>query len=76
MRGDENRSCTGELPSPKPRKAVPRREATLLVLQDGCRILMETRPPTGIWGGLLSLPELPAGTKAGEWAAQVSGCRA
>lgn len=66
---------TGELPSPKPRKAVPRREAILLVLQDGCRILMETRPPTGIWGGLLSLPELPAGTKAGEWAAQKFGCR-
>ncbi len=66
---------TGELPSPKPRKAVPRREATLLVLLDGCRILLETRPPAGIWGGLLSLPELPAETEAASWVAQRFACR-
>jgi A/G-specific adenine glycosylase len=58
---------TADLPEPKPRKAIPQREATLLVLLDGNRVLLETRPPAGIWGGLLSLPELPAGTDAGEW---------
>jgi A/G-specific adenine glycosylase len=31
----------------------------LLVLRHKGRIALETRPPTGIWGGLLSLPELP-----------------
>ncbi|MBI5899692.1 MAG: A/G-specific adenine glycosylase [Rhodocyclales bacterium] len=66
---------TTELPSPKPRTAVPRREATLLVLLDGDRVLLETRPPSGIWGGLLSLPELPATADAASWAAQHFACR-
>jgi A/G-specific adenine glycosylase len=29
----------------------------MLLLSDGRRILLERRPPIGIWGGLLSLPE-------------------
>jgi A/G-specific adenine glycosylase len=53
----EGRSA--ELPAPRPRKTVPERRATLLVLRAGGRILLEERPPAGIWGGLLSLPELP-----------------
>jgi A/G-specific adenine glycosylase len=47
------------LPTPRPRKAVPERRATLLVLRANGRVLLEERPPAGIWGGLLSLPELP-----------------
>jgi A/G-specific adenine glycosylase len=66
---------TAELPEPKPRKAIPQRQATLLVLQDGDRVLLETRPPAGIWGGLLSLPELPADTDAREWAERRYACR-
>jgi A/G-specific adenine glycosylase len=58
---------TAELPVPKPRRVIPQRRATLLVLQDGNRVLLETRPPAGIWGGLLSLPELPDGADAREW---------
>jgi A/G-specific adenine glycosylase len=50
---------TSELPAPKPKRAVPEREVTLLVLREGKRIALEQRPPAGIWGGLLSLPELP-----------------
>ena len=46
-----------ELPVAKPRKVLPERETTLLMLTDGQRILLERRPPVGIWGGLLSLPE-------------------
>jgi len=53
-----------ELPTPRPRKALPEREATLLVVRHDGRVLFERRPPAGIWGGLLSLPELPAGTEA------------
>ena len=49
-----------ELPTPRPRKVVPERDATLLILRQGDSILLEERPPAGIWGGLLSLPELPA----------------
>ena len=47
----------GELPAARPRKALPEREASLLLLTDGEHVLLERRPPTGIWGGLLSLPE-------------------
>ena len=66
---------TAELPEPKPRKTIPQRQATLLVLQDSDRVLLETRPPAGIWGGLLSLPELPADTDAREWAERRYACR-
>ena len=45
------------------------------MLQDGDRVLLETRPQAGIWGGLLSLPELPTGTDAREWVAQRFACR-
>jgi A/G-specific adenine glycosylase len=48
-----------ELPTRKPPRVTPQRHATLLVLLDGDRVLLETRPPSGLWGGLLSLPELP-----------------
>ncbi|MBI5108550.1 MAG: A/G-specific adenine glycosylase [Rhodocyclales bacterium] len=66
---------TAELPMRKPRKVVPQREATLLVLLHEHRVLLETRPPAGIWGGLLSLPELPAGSDAAEWVARHFACR-
>ncbi len=49
------------LPAPRPKRARPRRSCTVLVLLDGNRVLLEQRPPAGIWGGLLSLPELPEG---------------
>jgi len=46
-----------ELPVAKPRKPLPERETTVLILTDGQRVLLERRPPAGIWGGLLALPE-------------------
>jgi A/G-specific adenine glycosylase len=46
-----------ELPAARPKKAVPTRKTWMLVLRDGDSILLEKRPPTGIWGGLWSLPE-------------------
>lgn len=51
---------TAELPQKKLRRITPERHATLLVIVHENRVLLETRPPLGIWGGLLSLPELPA----------------
>jgi A/G-specific adenine glycosylase len=30
----------------------------MLLMVDGDQVLLEQRPPSGIWGGLLSLPEL------------------
>ena len=59
---------TAELPHPKPRKAMPRRQCVMLVLRDGDRVLLERRPPAGIWGGLLSLPQADDMQQAGQLA--------
>jgi A/G-specific adenine glycosylase len=48
---------TAELPTRKPKKELPQRETTMLVLLRGNAVLLEKRPPVGIWGGLLSLPQ-------------------
>jgi len=62
-----------ELPAAKPKKTVPRRATTMLLLSDGARVLLERRPPSGIWGGLLALPEVEAASA--ESLAQRHGCR-
>jgi A/G-specific adenine glycosylase len=49
------------LPSPKPRKVIPEKSVTMLLLMQGDEILLEKRPPRGIWGGLWSLPEVTTG---------------
>ena len=61
----------GELPTPRARRAVPQRSVRVLVLLQRGRVLLERRPPRGIWGGLLSLPELPDGKLPGRYAAAV-----
>ena len=48
----------GRLPSPRPRKALPHRAIRVLLFERGGEILLEKRPPIGIWGGLWSLPEI------------------
>lgn len=47
----------GELPAARPRKDLPERDTIMLVLRHAGQILLQKRPPTGIWGGLWSLPE-------------------
>lgn len=49
---------TKDLPVRKPKKTSPEKHATMLMIIDGGQVLLEQRPGTGIWGGLLSLPEL------------------
>lgn len=48
---------TASLPAPRPRKALPERAATLMVIRHGRDVLLVKRPASGIWGGLWSLPE-------------------
>ncbi|MBO2653066.1 A/G-specific adenine glycosylase [Shewanella algae] len=47
----------GEFPGKKPKKAIPAKEAWLLVLEHNGEILLQQRPPAGIWGGLWCFPE-------------------
>lgn len=53
-------SRVSQLPTPRPKKALPERETTMLLIQHQGEILLEKRPPVGIWGGLWSLPEIGA----------------
>lgn len=47
-----------QLPTPKTKKVLPTREISMLMILDNKnQILLEKRPPLGIWGGLWSLPE-------------------
>jgi A/G-specific adenine glycosylase len=50
---------TGDLPSPRPRYRRPERAIRVLILERDGRILLERRPPLGIWAGLWSFPEMP-----------------
>jgi A/G-specific adenine glycosylase len=63
-------------PTPKPRKTLPVRETTMLLLQnpEGL-LLLEQRPSAGIWGGLWSLPECPPDREPAEFCQSTLGLR-
>ena len=64
-------------PAPRPRKVRPQREAWVLLAQRGSKVLLERRPPTGIWGGLWGLPEFPTREHAPQWCGEhLSGASA
>jgi A/G-specific adenine glycosylase len=54
-------------PSPRPSKSVPLRRTRMLLITHNGHVLLEKRPPTGVWGGLWSLPEIPSRTDAADW---------
>ncbi len=48
-----------DYPAPKPRRALPERSTCFLVIEDGAgAVLLERRPPQGVWGGLWCFPEI------------------
>lgn len=49
---------TAKLPSAKPHVLLPEKHTCMLLLLNGPEILLEKRPPTGIWGGMWGLPEV------------------
>lgn len=59
---------SNELPTPKPSKTLPQRDAHMLILEDGqgC-VLLQQRPPAGIWAALWSLPEHADNETAQVW---------
>jgi A/G-specific adenine glycosylase len=61
------------LPTPRPKRVRPHRiaYALLLVRGDGA-IWLEQRPPSGVWGGLWTLPQFDTAEQAHVYAAQMS----
>lgn len=59
---------TAELPTPKPSKTLPEREAVALLLRDAQqRVLLQKRPDTGIWAQLWTLPQAEVGSDLQDW---------
>jgi A/G-specific adenine glycosylase len=46
-----------EYPQPRPRRERPVKSTSMLLLLRNGEVLLEKRPPTGVWGGLWCLPE-------------------
>lgn len=64
-------SCVSEFPHKKQKKLKPTRHITMLICQNyQHQVLLAKRPSEGIWGGLWSFPELPAGQNISQWCAQ------
>jgi A/G-specific adenine glycosylase len=60
-----------DFPASKPRKTLPVRQTKMLVLvNSNGEVLLEKRPPAGIWGGLWSLPECPDEEEIDSWSKQ------
>lgn len=55
------------LPSPRPPKIIPQKHACLLMLIQDNQILLEKRPPAGIWGGLWCSPQFDDEVSALAW---------
>jgi A/G-specific adenine glycosylase len=62
-----------DFPSPRPRRARPLKRTRMLLLRDDAgAVLLERRPPQGLWGGLWCPPELGE-APADEWALGMLG---
>jgi A/G-specific adenine glycosylase len=65
-----------ELPGRRVRAAPRRKRIAMLVVLSGGEVLLEKRPPTGIWGALWSLPEADAAARPEEALAREWGLEA
>jgi len=65
-----------QLPTPKPKKSLPTKQTRMLVISNNqSEILLEKRPPTGIWGGLWSLPECTIDADIAQHCQQILGLK-
>ena len=57
-----------DFPGRKPKRTLPQRSVRMLLVCDPARgVLLERRPPAGIWGGLWCLPEISLETDPLAW---------
>lgn len=66
------------IPAPRPRRVMPEKQVQWLVLLHHGDVLLEKRPPSGVWGGLWSFPEAlsQAESDAARYGVEVSGIEA
>ena len=63
-----------DFPGKKPRKALPIKSVIMpVVINNKGEVLLEKRPPSGIWGGLWSLPECADEDELKRWCVKL-GC--
>ncbi|HEX7964805.1 MAG TPA: A/G-specific adenine glycosylase [Gammaproteobacteria bacterium] len=56
-----------KFPAPKPRKALPVRRTRMLMLVAQDAVLLERRPPAGVWGGLWGFPQVDVDVDVAAW---------
>ena len=55
-------------PAPKPKRELPVRATRVLLLRGAeDTVLLERRPPVGVWGGLWGFPECPLEVDIADW---------
>jgi A/G-specific adenine glycosylase len=59
-----------DFPGKKPKKAKPLKRTQMILLHSENSVLLQRRPPSGIWGGLWSLPELLQNEEASHWCSE------
>jgi A/G-specific adenine glycosylase len=62
--GARRAQSVDRLPAARPKRQRPTKSVTMLVLMQGRKVMLEKRPPLGIWGGLWSLPEVASASSA------------
>ncbi len=68
-------SCEEDFPGKKPKSDYPTKATRFILLLDSAnQLLLEKRPPVGIWGGLWSFPECPVDTPLEKWCDQYIQC--
>ena len=64
---------TGKIPAPRPARTLPEKQSVFVVLRDRHdRVLLQRRPPRGVWPGLWSLPEAADARGARELASRLA----
>ncbi len=71
------RNAQQDYPGRRPRREMPIRSTRMLIIRNTRgEVLLQRRPPTGIWGGLWSLPECPTAVDIHQWCREQFGVEA
>lgn len=63
-----------DYPAPRPKRILPVRETHMLLVRNTAgEVLLQQRPPSGIWGGLWSFPEVSAADAVADWCERTLG---